>query len=111
MPSCLSTLPEQIGDGELLYLQPQPVTRHGPADGTALEGGKLACVDFHILNPQEVGSSGYMKKREWKIKLELCHIHLSCLNLSAIWDPSILFTFEGNVAFDYKNAFKISSWL
>lgn len=49
-------------DGELLYLQPEPVARHGPADGAALEGGKLARVDLHVLNPQEVGGSGYMER-------------------------------------------------
>ena len=48
-------------EGELLYLKPEPVSSHGPADGAALEGGKLAGVDLHVLDPQEVGRSGCRK--------------------------------------------------
>ena len=55
---------QQTDENELLYLQPEPVAYHGPADGTALEGGKLAGIHFHILNSQEVGGPGCMEKNK-----------------------------------------------
>lgn len=92
---------------------PATTACHPPQSGRWHCTGRWQTGLRWLPHSESAGSGEFWlhEEREWKIKLELCHLHLSCLNLSAIWDPSVLFTFKGNVAFDYKNAFKISSWL